>query len=114
LKASVFRLGAVHKLCRLKICEILATIAQLLGVVEKLSFFESAILNFFCFVFILNSSQINGYQGWEEILMITLISSKKIGVYKIMRNTVGMKLKFKAECHFSNGQSTQKRVKSMQ
>jgi len=29
------------------ICEILATIAQLLGVVEKLSFFESAILNFF-------------------------------------------------------------------
>ena len=27
--------------------EILAVIAQLLGVVEKLSFFESAILNFF-------------------------------------------------------------------
>ena len=35
-----------------------------------------------------NSSQINGYQAWDEILMITLISSKKIGVYKIMRNTV--------------------------
>ena len=29
------------------ICKILATIAQLLGVVEKLSFFESALLNFF-------------------------------------------------------------------
>ena len=29
-----------------------------------------------------------GYQGWDEILMITLISSKKLGVYKIMRNTV--------------------------
>jgi hypothetical protein len=29
------------------ICEILAKIAQLLGVVEKLCFFESAILNFF-------------------------------------------------------------------
>jgi hypothetical protein len=29
------------------ICEILAKIAQLLGVVEKLSFFVSAILNFF-------------------------------------------------------------------
>ena len=29
------------------ICKILVTIAQLLGVVEKLSFFESAILNFF-------------------------------------------------------------------
>ena len=28
--------------------EILAVIAQLLGVVEKLSFFESAILKFFC------------------------------------------------------------------
>ena len=32
------------------ICEILATIAQLLVVVEKLSFFESAILIFFCFI----------------------------------------------------------------
>ena len=29
-----------------------------------------------------------GYQGWEEILIITLISSKKLGVYKILRNTV--------------------------
>ena len=28
------------------------------------------------------------YQGWDEILMITLISRKKLGVYKIMRNTV--------------------------
>ena len=28
-----------------------------------------------------------GYQEWDEILMITLISSKNIGVYKIMRNT---------------------------
>ena len=28
------------------------------------------------------------YQGWDKILMITLISGKKIGVYKIMRNTV--------------------------
>jgi hypothetical protein len=33
------------------ICEILATIALLLVVVEKLSFFESAIFNFFfCFI----------------------------------------------------------------
>ena len=29
-----------------------------------------------------------GQQGFFEILMITLISSKKLGVYKIMRNTV--------------------------
>ena len=28
------------------------------------------------------------YQGWDEILMILLISSKKLGVYKIMRDTV--------------------------
>jgi hypothetical protein len=74
------------------ICEILAKIAQLLGVVEKLSFFESAILKTISqkkknlLHSYLNSSQINGYQGWDEILMITLISSKKIGVYKI--NTV--------------------------
>ena len=32
------------------------------------------------------------YQGFFEILMITLISSKKLGVYKIMRNTVITKL----------------------
>ena len=34
------------------------------------------------------NSQINDYQGWDEILMITLISNKKLGIYKIMRNTV--------------------------
>ena len=42
------------------ICEILATIAQLLGVAEKLSFFESAILNFFfkkIFFFLLHSHE---------------------------------------------------------
>jgi hypothetical protein len=33
-----------------------------------------------------------GYQGWYEILMINLIFSKKLGVYKIMRNTVDMYL----------------------
>ena len=41
----------------------------------------------------LNQSQINGYQGWDEILMITLISNKKLGGYKIMRNTVDINLK---------------------
>ena len=51
-------------------------------------FFESDILNFFLLHSYLNKSQINGYQGFFEILMITLISSKKLGVYKIMRNTV--------------------------
>ena len=28
------------------------------------------------------------YQGWENFLMIALISIKKLGGYKIMRNTV--------------------------
>ena len=28
------------------------------------------------------------YQGWDEILVITLISSEKLGGYNIMRNTV--------------------------
>ena len=36
----------------------------------------------------LNQSQINEYQGWNKILMITLISNKKLGDYRIMRNTV--------------------------
>ena len=35
-----------------------------------------------------NQSQFMGYQGWVEILMITLISSKKLEEYKIMRHTV--------------------------
>ena len=29
-----------------------------------------------------------GYQGWVKMLVITMISNKKVGVYKIMRNTV--------------------------
>ena len=61
--------------------EILAVIAQLLGVVEKLSFFESAILNFFCKKKILlhshqNQSTFKGQQGFFKILMITLVSRK--------------------------------------
>ena len=41
-------------------------------------------------IFLLHSyssqSQFMGYQGWDKIFMITLISSKKLGGYKIMRN----------------------------
>ena len=85
-------------------------IAQLLGVVEKLSLFESAILNFFLLHSYLNSSQIKGYQGWDEIWMITLISSKKIGVYKIMRNTVP--LLFTQFCEFYR--LSKRKVKSAQ
>ena len=35
-----------------------------------------------------NQSQFMGYQGWDKILMITLISNKKLGGYKIMKITV--------------------------
>ena len=66
-------------------------------VVEKLSFFELAILKFFqkkekkiaSFLFkVITNQWVPRNQGWDEILMIILIFSKKIGVYKIMRNTV--------------------------
>ena len=63
--------------------EILAVIAQLLGVVEKLSFFESAILKFFLQKkkkILLNSHQNQStfiqQQGFFKILMITLVSRK--------------------------------------
>ena len=45
----------------------------------------------------LNKLVINGYQGWDEILMITPISSKKLEVYKIMRNTVHVLCKYDAD-----------------
>ena len=55
-----------------------------IGDFEKLSFFESAILDFFFQKkkkILLhpheNWSKFLGYQGWVEILMITLVSSQK-------------------------------------
>ena len=63
--------------------EILAEIAQLLVVVEKLSFFKSAILKkilqkkiFFLLHSYENQSTFIGQQGWAKILMTTLISRK--------------------------------------
>jgi hypothetical protein len=49
LRINQFYQGPIH--------EILAEIAQLLEVVEKLSFFESVILNFFFFFFLLHSHE---------------------------------------------------------
>ena len=63
-------------LFRFKQEKILAKIAQLLGVVEKLSLFESAILKFFCkkiffcFIPIKISLKFLREQGWVEVLMI--------------------------------------------
>jgi hypothetical protein len=61
-----------------------------IGGVENLSFFESANLIFFKCFFLLypysNQLQLLGFRGWDKILMITLISSKKLGGYKIMKN----------------------------
>ena len=51
-----------------------------IGNFEKLSFFESAIFA--------SSSWILGYQGWVEILMITLVYSKNISVHNILLHSV--------------------------
>ena len=54
-----------------------------IGDFEKLSFLESAILDFFfkIFFFLLhpheNWSKFLGYQGWVKLLMITLVSNQK-------------------------------------
>ena len=80
--------------------EIMAVIAQLLGVVEKLSFFESAILKFFCKknFFLLhsyqNQSTFKGQQGFFKILMITLVSRKFL-VCLYFCNTVYVAIKSK-------------------
>ena len=81
----------------------MVTIAQLLVVVEN----SSAILIFFLLHSYLYKSQINGYQGCDQILMSTLISNKKLGVYKNMRNTVHINSIFvcvgkRIDCNFRN------------
>ena len=63
-----------------------------IGRVEKLSFFESAILDygwfFSCFIPIKISLKLTGYHGWDLIFMIIMISRKKLGGYRVMNNTV--------------------------
>ena len=61
------------------------------GDVEKLSFFESAILIIFFFAFIPIEISHNLWDTKEGTNFDTLISSKKLGGYKIMRNTVASK-----------------------
>ena len=61
----------------------------LIGDFEKLSSFELAILDFF---FALhpheNQSKLLGYQGWVEILMITLVYSKRVSVRNNLLHSV--------------------------
>ena len=47
-----------------------------IGDFEKLSFFESAILNFFLLLLHENQSKVLGHQEWVDILLITLVSSQ--------------------------------------
>ena len=67
-----------------------------IGDFEKLSFFESAILEFFSKkkLFLLNphenQSKLLGYQGWVEILMITLVYSKRVSVRNNLLHSVCM------------------------
>ena len=86
------------------ICEILATIAQLLGVVEKLSFFESAILiffflkkNFFFASFLFKLVTIYGvpriFWNFDDYLDF----QKNQGGYRLMKHTVGTLKMFEIE-----------------
>ena len=64
-----------------------------IGDFEKLSYFESAILDFFFQIFFLlhpheNQSKLLGYQGWVEILMITLVYSKRVSVRNDLLHSV--------------------------
>ena len=67
-----------------------------IGDFEKLSFFESAILDFFfqkkqqLFLLHLHENQpkLLGYQGWVEILMITLVYSKRVSVRNNLLHSV--------------------------
>ena len=68
-----------------------------IGDFEKLSFFESAILIYFFSIlffnfFLLhphkNQSKLLGYQGWVEILMITLVYSKRVSVCNNLLHSV--------------------------
>ena len=77
--------------------EILADIAQLLVVVEKLSFFESAILNFFLLHSHKNQSKFIGQQGRAKILMITLISRKFVVCLYFCNTVYYMNNKFVVE-----------------
>ena len=65
------------------ICEILVTIAQLLGVAEKLSFFESAILIFFfqiffffCFILIKISQNLWGTKDFSKFWWLPWFPAK--------------------------------------
>ena len=64
-----------------------------IGDFEKLSFFKAAILNFFFIIFFFlhpheNQSKLLGYQGWVEILMITLVYSKRVSVRNNLLHSV--------------------------
>jgi hypothetical protein len=66
-----------------------------IGEFEKLSFFGSAILIFFFqkkkknwLHSHENQSKLLGYQGWVEILMITLVYSKRVSVRNNLLHSV--------------------------
>jgi hypothetical protein len=59
-----------------------------IGDFEKLSFFESAILEFFLLQPRENQAKLLGYQGWVEILRITLVYSKRVSVRNNLLHSV--------------------------
>ena len=56
---------------------------------DKLSFLELAVLDFCLLHPHENQSKLLGYQGWVEILMITLVYSKRVGLRNNLLHSVG-------------------------
>ena len=63
-----------------------------IGDFEKFNFVESTILELIFFFLLLhpheNQSKLLGYQGWVEILMITLVYSKRVSVRNNLLHSV--------------------------
>ena len=79
--------------------EILAEIAQLLVAVEKLSFFESAILIFFLPHSHENQSKFIGYQGFLPFKLIWAYQQNSSKMY-VLRKLIFTVASFVEECHF--------------
>ena len=77
-----------------------------IGGFEKLSFFESAILDLFFQqrIFLLHpheyQSKVLGYQGWDEILMIILVSSQKSPTPNISAASVQFEINQRIQVQF--------------
>ena len=66
----------------------------------KVAILKTAILEFFCFCFIpMKMPKLLGYQGWVEILKITLVYSKRVSVRNNLLHSVPLFITYK-NCSF--------------